>query len=95
MSDSDEDNIPDQMDVTRDGADEGDKTKVSKTQQIKALQALISDKKERIKKILAKPATNRNHEELIEVASLLSVSTPYSYLPLPCPLRILSILMGV
>ncbi len=71
MSDS-EDNIP-QMDITMSGNDD-DKMKVSKTQQIKALQNLISDKKERIKKILAKLATNRTKEELNEVASLLSVS---------------------
>jgi len=51
-----------------------DKPKISQAAQLKALQILISDKKERIKKILSKSATSRTPEELNEVASLLSVT---------------------
>ena len=40
---------------------------------IAALTSLISDKKERVKKILAKPSTLRTNEELSEVANLLQV----------------------
>ena len=53
-----------------------DKPKISKTAHMKALLMLISDKKERIKKILSKTATQRSPEELNEVASLLSVFLP-------------------
>jgi hypothetical protein len=38
-----------------------------------ALQMIITDKKERVKKILSKLATSRTTEELNEVANLLSV----------------------
>jgi transcription termination factor NusB len=51
-----------------------DGPKISKSAHMKALLMLISDKKERIKKILSKSATSRSPEELNEVASLLSVT---------------------
>jgi hypothetical protein len=44
---------------------------------LQKLMVLITDKKERVKKILTKPATERSPEELNEVAHLLSVSILY------------------
>jgi CRP-like cAMP-binding protein len=38
---------------------------------MQALLNLITDKKERVKKILSKPSTSRTNEELSEVANLL------------------------
>lgn len=51
-----------------------DRPKISRSVHMQALQILIADKKERIKKILSKPSTSRTLEELNEIASLLSVN---------------------
>jgi len=50
------------------------KPKESKSSLLQNLMNLVTDKKERVKKILSKPATERSAEELNEVANLLSVT---------------------
>lgn len=55
------------------------KPKDSKSTLLQNLMHLVTDKKERVKKILSKPAPERSVEELNEVANLLSVTFDCSF----------------